>query len=339
MKIDRRTTLIAVFLTMLLTIPVFGQSSLVDQKAQRREIPRDTSFTTQNTAPKVIKQYPFAKVVASSLPLGVKARPNIVYAKDGERELHLDLFSPAQKNKRGYPGVIMIHGGGWRSGNRQMEWPMAQHLAAKGYVTATVEYRLSVEALYPTGIYDLKAAIRWMRANATKFNVDPGKIAVYGCSAGGELAAFLGTTGEMKKFEGTLGNVDQSSLVQAVVDVDGILDFTDPAESGKDEDPQKPSAGKAWFGASYKEKPELWKEASPIRYIDEKAAPILFVNSSLPRFHAGRDEGIEKLKKLGIYSEVHTIPGTPHPFWLFHPWFDETFKYIADFLDKTFKRK
>jgi pectinesterase len=125
--------------------------------------------------------------------------------------------------------------------------------------------------------------------------------------------------------------------VQAVVDIDGVLDFTDPAESAKDSIPQKPSAGKSWFGASFKENPALWREASPINYVDKNTPPILFVNSSLPRYHAGRDEAIERLKKLGIYSEVHTIPDTPHPFWLFHPWFDEACGYIVTFLDKILK--
>jgi acetyl esterase/lipase len=311
----------------------------VSQQKPMASQQRDTSFTVSSTAIKVLKQYPQTKVVESILPKGVTVQENMVYARDGGRELHLDLFKPAKKSKNGSPGVLLIHGGGWRSGYRQMEWPMAQHLAAQGYVTATVEYRLSTEALYPTGIHDLKASIRWMRANAAKYNIDPKKIAVYGCSAGGELAAFLGTTGDMKKFEGRLGDLRQSSRVQAVVDIDGVLDFTDPAESGKDTIPDKPSAGKAWFGASFKEKPDLWREASPINYVNEKTSPILFVNSSLPRFHAGRDEAIAKLSKLGIYTEVHTIPGTPHPFWLFHPWFDEAFGYIVTFLDKTLKNK
>jgi pectinesterase len=307
--------------------------------AQQKGVPRDTSFTVNNTATNVLKRYPRAKVVVPELPAGVTAQEGIVYAKDGNRELHLDLFTPLKKSTKAYPGVLLIHGGGWRSGYRQMEWPMAQHLAAKGYVTATVEYRLSTEALYPTGIHDLKAAIRWVRGSAAKYNVDPEKIAVYGCSAGGELAAFLGTTGDMKKFEGSLGDVRQSSRVQAVIDIDGVLDFTDPAESAKDTIPEKPSAGKAWFGASFKDNPNVWREASPINYISEKTAPILFVNSSLPRYHAGRDEGIGMMKKLGIYSEVHTIPDTPHPFWLFHPWFDEAFEYIVTFLDKNLKDK
>jgi acetyl esterase/lipase len=318
---------------------LFFVSVLGAQKVPTVTMQRDTSFTVNNTATKVLKQYPHAKVVESAVPAGVSVQENIVYASDGRRELHLDLCKPVKRSAKGYPGVLLIHGGGWRSGYRQMEWPMAQHLAAKGYVTATVEYRLSTEALYPTGIHDLKASIRWMRANASKYNIDPKKIAVYGCSAGGELAAFLGTTGDMKKFEGSLGDLRQSSRVQAVVDIDGVLDFTDRAESGKDTIPEKPSAGKAWFGASFKEKPELWREASPINYVNKKTAPMLFVNSSLPRFHAGRDEAIEKMKKLGIYSEVHTIPDTPHPFWLFHPWFDEALGYIVKFLDKTLKGK
>ena len=319
---------------IVMLVIVFSQAL-----AQQKEIPRDTSFTLTNTAPKVYKQYPYAKLVEAKLPSAVLAQENIVYARYGERELHLDLFSPREKGTELYPGVILIHGGGWRSGNRQMEWPMAQYLAARGYVTATVEYRLSVEAVYPAGIYDLKGAIRWMRTNAARYNIDPNKIAVYGCSAGGELAAFLGTTGDIKRFEGNAGNAKSSSKVQAVIDIDGVLDFTTPAESAKDDDPKKPSAGKAWFGASYKEKPELWRDASPINYVDDKTAPILFVNSALERFHAGRDEMIAQLNKLGISSEVHTIPDTPHPFWLFHPWFEEASGYILKFLDRTLKGK
>jgi acetyl esterase/lipase len=323
----------------LLVVALMGATiSLIAQQNNRaKEIPRDTSFTLNNTIPKVIKQYPQATPVISKLPQGIRAHENVVYAKDGDRELHMDLFTPISRNKGGYPAVVLIHGGGWRSGYRQMEWPMAQHLAAKGYVTATVEYRLSIEALYPTAIYDLKAAIRWMRANASKYDIDLKRIAVYGCSAGGELAAFLGATGDMKKLEGSLGYAKYSSRVQAVVDIDGVMDFTDPAESAKDTIPQKPSAGKSWFGASFKENPGRWREASPINYVGEKTPPILFVNSSLPRYHAGRDAAIEKLNRLGIYSEVHTIPNTPHPFWLFHPWFDEALRYIVAFLDKTLK--
>ncbi|PKL81433.1 MAG: pectin esterase, partial [Ignavibacteriae bacterium HGW-Ignavibacteriae-3] len=127
------------------------------------------------------------------------------------------------------------------------------------------------------------------------------------------------------------------SEVQAVINIDGILDFTDPAESGKDNDPDKPSDGKLWLGYSFKEKPEIWIEASPLNYVNDKTPPFAFINSSVERFHAGRDEFVEKLNNFNTYSETHTIPNTPHTFWLFHPWFEKTLQYILSFLEKAFK--
>jgi pectinesterase len=307
------------------------------QKDSTVLIPRDTSFTVYSAYGKAREQYPFISIVKPELREGVVADENGVYSKIGKRELHLDLFYPVEQKAQTYPGVILVHGGGWRSGDKSQSVPMAQWLAARGYVTAAVEYRLSTEALYPAAVHDLKAAIRWMRANAARYKINPAKIAALGCSAGGQLVALLGTTNGLEKFEGTGGHANYSSGVQAVVDIDGILDFTKPESRLYDDDPKKPSAAAYWFGGSYREKPELWKDASSLFYVNEKTAPIIFINSSLPRFHAGRDEMIEKLEALGIYYEVHTIPDTPHPFWLFHPWFEKTCELVVGFLDKVFK--
>jgi len=162
------------------------------------------------------------------------------------------------------------------------------------------------------------------------------RIAVMGGSAGGTLAALLGTTGDRKEFEGKGGtHPGYSTAVQAIVAIDGIVDFTDSVESGKDLDPAKPSAGKMWFGSTYHDRPELWKEASPLTWASAVTPPIMFINSSIDRFHAGRDAMIAKLNALGVYSEVHTLQGTPHPFWLFHPWFKETSTLVAAFLNRT----
>jgi pectinesterase len=299
-------------------------------------IPRDTSFNVKSTEIKVKQSYPDVVLVKSETPENVTLHENIVYSKSGKRELHLDLFQPREKGNKKFAAVLIIHGGGWRSGERKMEWPTAQHLAAKGIVAITVEYRLSPEEKYPAGIYDLKNAVRWIRANADKYFIDTNKIAAYGCSAGGELAAFLGTTGTQSKFDGENNFKNISARVNAVIDVDGILDFTHPAESNKDDDPAKPSAGKAWFGVSYKDDPFSWIEASPMNYVDENTPPFCFINSSNDRYHAGRDYVIEKMNHYEIYSEVHTITDTPHPFWLFHPWFDEMFDYMINFLSKVF---
>src|ERR1035437_1567467 len=303
---------------------------------------RDTSFTVYSAALKVTKQYPHAELVIPKLPKGMHQKKDIVYISYGSRKMHLDIISPVKKNKL-HPAVLLIHGGGWRSGNRQMEIPMAQFLASHGYIAATVEYRLSTEALYPAPLIDLKAAIRWLRANSIKYNIDTNKIVLYGCSAGGQLAALLGTSNENPAapnynspfFPGSV-EINHSSHVQAIIDIDGVLDMTDPNESAKDTNSFKPSSGKKWIGYSYKENPGLWKEASALNFVNTNSAPICFINSSNTRFHAGRDEMITKLNKLGIYSEVHTIPNTPHEFWLFHPWFDIVSGYIIKFLDRLF---
>ena len=147
----------------------------------------------------------------------------------------------------------------------------------------------------------------------------------------------MGATNGVKRFEGKTGNIYHSSNIQAVIDVDGILDFTNSAESGHDNNPEKPSPGRKWLGASIKENLKLWREASPINYIGPNTAPMLFINSSVPRFHAGRDSVMHMMSKFHIYSEKHMLPGTIHTFWLFHPWFDETFDYVFNFLNKIFK--
>jgi acetyl esterase/lipase len=310
--------------------------------AQSAQIPRDTSYTPYLAWQKIQKEYPNVTLVKPHLPDGVKAEQNIVYATlpdtpYGKRDLHLDLFRPEKTGK--YPALVLVFGGGWRSGSKEAQVPMAQQIAAKGYVTAAVEYRLSPESLYPAAVYDIKAAIRFLRANAVKYDIDPDKIAISGSSAGGQLAALAGMTSGMKKFAGNEGNNDVSDKIQAIINMDGILDFRAPEESASDNDPSKRSAGAYWFGKTFKEAPELWIEASPIEYAGKDTPPILFINSAQPRFHAGRDSVISILNTFHIYTEVHTITNSVHSFWQVHPWFQETVGYMVAFLDRTFKKQ
>lgn len=309
-------------------------------QAQPKPVPRDTSYTPYSAWMKIRKQYPNVTLVKPQLPEGVKAELNIVYATlpdtpYGKRELYLDLFRPEKPGK--YPVLLLVFGGGWRSGSKEAQVPMAQQIAAKGYVTAAVEYRLSPEALYPAAVFDIKAAIRYLRANAARYDIDPDKIAISGSSAGGQLAALVGMTSEIKKFEGDEGNNNVSSAVQAIIDMDGILDFRAPEESAGDNIPGKRSAAAYWFGKTFKEDSALWIEASPIEYAGKNTPPVLFINSTQPRFHAGRDSLISILNTFHIYTEVHTIPNSVHSFWQVHPWFDETVGYMIRFLDKVLK--
>jgi acetyl esterase/lipase len=318
----------------LFNMPIVAEYQTLDST---RNFPRDTSYTLESAAAKIHKKFPNVKLAMEDLPANVVEYANLSYTSYCGRDLHLDLFVPVSNEGQMHPAVLLIHGGGWSSGDKSMLIPMAEQIAGRGYVTAAVEYRLSPEALYPAAIYDLKTAVRWMRANATKYKIDSTKIAVYGCSAGGELAAFLGSTNGVEMFDGEGDYLSHSDEVEAVIDVDGLLDFTNANSVKYDLNPDMPSAAHKWFGVSYKENPDLWKKASPITYVSKKTPPTLFINSSMSHYHAGQDEMVRRLRSFNISYEVRKLPGTPHTFWLFHPWFDKTLEYAVQFLDRTLK--
>ncbi|MEO7530967.1 MAG: alpha/beta hydrolase, partial [Sediminibacterium sp.] len=215
-------------------------------------------------------------------------------------------------------------------------YPLAQKLAALGYVCFTPEYRLSTEALFPAAVYDLKEAIRWVRNNASKYAIDTSRIIAAGFSAGGELAAFLGVTGNMPLFEGTSGLSTTATNINAVVDMDGILSFTHP-ESGEGDDSKRTSAATYWFGYPKKGYEKIWEAGSSLSYVSNSTPPTLFLNSSVDRMHAGREDYIQILNGYHIYTEVHSFENSPHGFPLFDPWFGQVVMYVDQFLKKVFK--
>lgn len=296
---------------------------------------RDTSYSNASAYNSIRKAYPDARLVEEVRSPAVKETRNLVYCSVGERKLLLDVFYPAAKTKAKRTAVLIIHGGGWRSGSRMQHHPLAQHLAQKGYVCFTPEYRLSTEALYPAAVYDLKAALRWIHAKAKTYNLDTNKIAVAGFSAGGQLAALIGTTNGEAEFEGTDCNTKYSSNVQAIVDLDGTLSFVHP-ESGEGDDSKRTSAATYWFGYAKKENPRLWEEASPLAHVGKTTPPTLFINSSVARMHAGRDDFQKALNENGIYNDVKNFADAPHHFPLFEPWFIPMVGYIDAFLKTVF---
>ena len=295
----------------------------------------DTSYTNFSAYNSIRKDYPGAKLVNEKALKSVKQKNDITYCSTGERKLLLDVFYPSAKSKQKRVGVLIIHGGGWRTGNRTQHHPLAQRLADLGYVCFTPEYRLSTEALYPAAVYDLKAALRWIHAHAKKYKMDTGQIAVLGFSAGGQLAALLGTTMGNKTFEGTGCYATYSSDVQAIIDLDGTLSFVHP-ESGEGDDSKRTSAATYWFGYSKRENLKLWQEASPLAHVSKSTPPTLFINSSVARMHAGRDDYMKVLKENAIYTDVKTFDGAPHHFPFFDPWFEPMLTYVDEFLKKIF---
>ena len=162
-----------------------------------------------------------------ALPPGVREETDIVYGTGGGTELKLDLYSPENLTAP-VPAMIFIHGGGWRSGKRQDYKMYTTQFAAKGYVVATVTYRLKEAGYFPNCVEDVKCAVRWMRENAEKIHVDPERIAVIGGSAGGHLSMMVGYSSDVPEFEGNGGHEGVSSAVAAVIDIYGPADFTLP---------------------------------------------------------------------------------------------------------------
>jgi acetyl esterase/lipase len=293
------------------------------------------SYTAETTYKKLAAKYPFIKIAGSAVPASVEAVRDIAYVRYGERVLQLDLYLPKARAGRALPAIVLVHGGGWRSGVRANFAPMAIRMAERGYAAATVSYRLSPEAPYPAAIVDVKAALRWMRANAAQYGIDPRRIAVGGGSAGGQIAALAGVTDAIARFDPGAGLGAVASSAQAIVNIDGLSDFTSEAARKYEDDPNKqPSSAGAWFGGRYAEKAALWHEASPTFYVNPKTPPILFIGSGQPRFSVGREEMIARLDAAGVASRVVLLPDTPHSFWLFDPWLEPTVEATVRFLDE-----
>lgn len=288
----------------------------------------DTSYTVHGTYKKEVKKYPFIKIANRNAHASVTNIRDIVYHETPVRQLHID--ASYNKQDKNHPAVILIHGGGWKSGNKDQMHLLAQEIAAKGYACFCVEYRLSGEAAYPAGIQDVKAAIKYIKTNAEKFNADQKRVAVLGCSSGGQMAALIGATNGKPEFEDK--DIAGDTNVNAIIDMDGILAFHHPeSEEGQ--------VAAQWLGGTYQDKPEIWQQASALTHAGKNTPPILFINSDKPRFHAGRDDMIAILNRFGIYSEVKSIEGSPHSFWFFDPWFDQVVAWSVQFLEKTLKSK
>ncbi|MEZ6102621.1 MAG: pectinesterase family protein [Pirellulaceae bacterium] len=293
-------------------------------------IPKDPSYTLASAYAKYKKDYPFIRAVEYDSSHGNLRQSNVCYHTVGTRKLSLDIFS-ADPTTGIKPAVLLVHGGGWSSGDRKLMHPLADYLSRHGFVAITVEYRLSPEARYPAAVDDLKNAVTWVLVNGQGHHIDTNKVAILGCSAGAQLAGLVGLT-----YRVDASVAGGQNPIRAIVNIDGVMDFTSEEVRKSEDDPSRESTpASRWLGGRYAERPERWKEASPLYYVDEQSPPIKFVNSSQPRFHAGRDEVIAKLNEYSIDSAVTTFDDAPHSFWLFDPWFEKTGMVVVRFLQKV----
>jgi acetyl esterase/lipase len=239
----------------------------------------------------------------------------------------LDLYLPAHLD-RPAPTIVWVHGGGWSAGDKK--FCPAIPLARQGFIIAAINYRLSGQAPFPAQIYDCKAAIRFLRAHAARYHIDPDCLGAWGASAGGHLVALLGTSGGSLELEGTVGgNLDQSSRVEAVCDWYGPTDlarFADQAQAaGIIQKTAGPSLIMQLLGGSLKEKQDLVRLVNPITFIANQTP------AGLPPFlimHGDKDKTVpiaqsrllyDALKKAGVAVQFKIIHGAGHGTGFFIP--------------------
>lgn len=248
-----------------------------------------------------------------SLPADVKTFQNLEYAKVGDRKLPLDLYLP-EKAEGKLPVIVWIHGGGWMGGTKENCLAVRTGFVQKGYAVASVEYRLSSEAIFPAQIEDCKSGVRWLRANADKYNLDPNHFGAWGDSAGGHLVAMLGTTGDIKDFDKG-DNLNYSSAVQVVCDYYGPIDFQSFVTTpGYEKHAGPESAETKLIGGRVLDNPEKAKQVSVTTYISKGDAPTLIVHGDKdPTVPIGQSEMFyNDLKKAGVDVVFHPIEGAKH---------------------------
>jgi acetyl esterase/lipase len=267
-----------------------------------------------------------ARVPIKVLP-GAKNLFDLEYGRADDKPLLLDLYLPLKETTGKLPLVVWIHGGGWSAGSRRN--PPAVPLIKHGFAVASVEYRLSQEARFPAQVQDCKAALRWLRANAATYDLDPDHVGVWGSSAGGHLVAMLGATGGVEALDGdNKDNPDQSSKVQAVCDWFGPTDFLqmDVQFAGKGQflhsAPDSPESH--LIGGPITQNPAKVAAASPMTYINAKAAkgegkdlpPFLIMHGDKdPLVPYAQSEALrDALQKAGAEVTLQIIPGAGHGF-------------------------
>jgi len=267
------------------------------------------------------------------LPAGVEMKADLVYASPAGRDLHLDLFLP--KTGAGpFPAVVYIHGGGFSKGNKAAFSRQAAYMATKGFVGASIEYRLSGEAKYPAALYDSKAAVRWMRVHAKEYRIAADKIGAAGGSAGGHLVGMLGTTGDMPAFEGQSGNPGVSSRVLAVAAFNPAVDLVSIGKTNPTDD----SLVK-FLGCTYTDNPKLWAEATPLTHVSKGSAQFLFLHgtgdTTVP--YQQSVDMMNKLKAVGVHAEIFPAKDAKHGFFQSPPFFEPAMLRMEEFFRKSLR--
>jgi acetyl esterase/lipase len=221
----------------------------------------------------------------------VSLQQDVEYGVQGGEKLLLDIYQPAESGARPRPAVVLIHGGSWSSFDKSTMRGMGNFLARSGFVAVSVDYRLfhGSENRWPTQLDDVQRSVRWLRANASKYNIDANRIGAFGHSAGAQLAALLGMEDTRDNSDPTLAKY--SSRVQAVVDVSGPTDFLTNHDADGD------AFLTSFFGGDFTKLADVWRGASPVYHVDKSNAPFLIV-------HGTKDQEVALAQAQELYDKL-----------------------------------
>jgi acetyl esterase/lipase len=256
------------------------------------------------------------------------------FAKPGGESLQLNLARPKSPSGK-TPAILCIHGGGFRAGKREGWDARCKLLAERGYVAATVTYRLAPKSQFPAAVEDCKAAVRWLRANAEKYSIDPDRIGVIGDSAGGHLAQFLGVTNGVAQFEGDGGNASLSSRVSCVVNYYGPSDLTKSYGKSVDAAEVLP----LWLGGDDSKEHRRHILASPLYWVTPAAAPTLLLQGTEDKY-VNHEQAVwmrDRLKSAEVDVEFLSLEGAGHGFKGADA--EKAWKAALEFFDRHLKAK
>ena len=279
---------------------------------------------------------------APALPADVARHADITYASIGDRDLLLDVYAPARKPEQEIPVVVWVHGGGWRGGSKD-NIRRPQEILNHGFGLVSVGYRLSGEATFPAAIADVKAAFRWVRANASRYGFDPQRIGAWGSSAGGHLVALLGTAHDAAEWDRIHEeNAGVSSRPDSVCNWFGPSDFLRMNDFPGRIDHDSPDSPESLFiGAPIQDHPEKAQEANPIRYVTPDDPPILHM-------HGEKDQAVPynqsellhaALEAAGVDTTLYMVKNADHGFRGMKGDTPESLiDRVADFFHRTLSR-
>ncbi|HWG43684.1 MAG TPA: alpha/beta hydrolase [Gemmataceae bacterium] len=266
-------------LALVVSIVAVGCASTRSRSVDRSRLSNDHSRPQPTPASPTPPAPPLIPPLPPTLPAPAATAPvhkeiDVIYGTGGGEQLKLDLYAP--KDRPGpFPAVVVIHGGGWANGTKGFLGGITHAFAERGYVAVTVEYRLAPKHKFPAQLQDVKCAVRWLRANAQRYQIDPDRIGALGFSSGAHLALLLGLTEPKDGFEGEGGHLEQSSKVQVVVNMMGPTDLSRPAWPAVTD---KLIAD--LLGGGREQIPSVYRAASPLAYVHRGAPPVLTMHGT-----------------------------------------------------------